>query len=426
MESDNKGNALPNTYIPSYSTEYTLKLLQRLTVESLYQLCIRWTKSPNTQPQVPQESIYTQQGLCNKLIKEIKTLRKNPQIEKGDLIRNIVHEYWSDRLNLLQYAQLDCQLIIDDTEHFNWIYSTILDELNHEYCANINLQQFTESVMSKLSKLYLNHIYILKHPHLPLHILRIQVFDLNLERGVSDPSQPQVSPRTPICVCLPEESPYIFHSVTDDLTSNLILQTIGQCLPSQLHLSTSPDQHPIQSVKTIYTLKGGSRIGKSFGIWSQYADGNVDGTPLGALDQHPTLEEQSNIVTDNSSTALDDIASLRFQGVTKEQSTHHLTRKRQFAAIDNDSVTSKFASRVPLQRAEFVIQESIDESDPGSRSNIRLKFSGADVFGGLHELSVSSDPKKMVLNPEEIPHWLTGEDGATFGHIIDGKFYSSS
>lgn len=433
MKATEKLNALPNTYIPSYSTESLITILDRLSTESLYQLCIHWTKSVNTQPYVPKDSIYTQQGLCNKLIKEIKSLLRNTHSGKTDIIRKITYEYWSDGLNLLQLAQIDCQLIIDGSGHFYWHFSRILDVEGNEFCLDVDPQLFAQDVASKLSKLYFTYVYILKHPRLSLHIIKIQVFDLNQKDGLLDPDKPQVSSYRPYFICLPTETTYIFHSVShDDVVCKLIMQTIEQCLPTheqnQLKLDTPSDQKPIASLETIYTLKGSSRLGKTLGIWSPYADGVIDIAPLGVLDKHSTLQEHSNDKEDTIEAKLQDIASLRFHGVTNDvNSPNRGSKKRQFAAIDEseaNSSRSHFASRIPLQHAEFVIQEPMNQSTL-IRSNIKLKLSGTDVFGGLHELSVAtSDSKKMIINPEEIPHWLTGEDGATFGHIRDGKFHS--
>ena len=47
------------------------------------------------------------------------------------------------------------------------------------------------------------------------------------------------------------------------------------------------------------------------------------------------------------------------------------------------------------------------------------------MFGGLHELSVkSTEPEEIILNPEEVPNWLTGEEGASIGEIRNGNFYN--
>ena len=49
------------------------------------------------------------------------------------------------------------------------------------------------------------------------------------------------------------------------------------------------------------------------------------------------------------------------------------------------------------------------------------------MFGGLHELSVkSTEPEEIILNPEEVPNWLTGEEGASIGEIRNGNFITKS
>jgi len=437
METTKSANTLPDTYIPHRSTHDLSTLLERLHINSLYQLCIHWTQSTTTQPFVPQDSIYTQQGLCNKLLKEIKSFRKNAQGKKGGVIRKIIYEYWTNGLNLLQLAQLDCQLIVDASEHFNWNYSTISDLEDKLCCPDIDPQHVTQNVAARLSKLYFTHVYILKHPQLPLHITRVQVFDLNQQEGLLDGEGPQVTSHKPFFFCLlSESSPYLLHSVKgNDILFNLIMQTIEECIHTHNHipvkLDTPLDQKSIQSLETIYTLKGDSRLGRSLGIWTPYADGVVDLTPFGALDKHHMLQEKSHAKdADHTGDISQIVASLRFKGVVTD---NHTSRKRQFEAIEDNTLLntselnpgSQFASRTPLQVAEFVIQEPINPGQSNSRSNIKLKFSGSDVFGGLHELSTAiTNPNEMVINPTEIPSWLTGEDGATFGHVRNGEFNS--
>ncbi|KAI5969491.1 CHL4 [Candida margitis] len=446
MEEDiRKENVLPNAFIPHYSTKCLFTTLERLNTDTLYQLCVRWTQSVNTQPHVPEESIYTQQGLGKKLVKEIKELRKNPRSQKSDIIRKIIYEYWPNGLNILQHAQLDCQLILDEPDQSSWLFSRITNAQGNAFCPDVDPQLFAQDMASKLADLYITHVYILKHPSLSMHIIRVQVFDLNHQAGVLDSTQPQFTSHKPYFVCLPNESSYIFHSVnSNDIAYDMIMQTIEQCLPeqeqNQLCLHTPSDQKQIASLETMFTLKGNSRVANSLGIWTPYADGTIDVPPLGALEKHSTLQQQVNDEKDDGSNAkLRKLANLRFQGNVEaplkdgtESKNNNGSKKRKFTAIEDDVDTQEkkvklsFASRTPLQYSEFIIQENIKQDQPESRSNIKLKFSGSDVFGGLHELAASTrDPNGMILNPAEIPNWLTGEEGATSGHIRDGKFHSN-
>ncbi|KAI5961549.1 CHL4 [Candida theae] len=389
MEPTERRTSLPDTYIPKYSVEYLSRSLERLTTESLYQLCLRWTKSQHTQPQLPKDTIYTHQGFCNKLTKDIKALQKNPQTEKSDIIRKIIYEYWSSGLNLLQHAQLDSQLILDDFGDFGWTYSIIKDGDGKEVCSQIDIPSFTKNIVSRVNELYLTHVYVFKHPQLPAHVVRIQVFDLNSRQGLLDSSQPQVSPHAPFLICTPSESPYIFHSeISDDVFHKLILKTIELCLPENdkipVKLVTS-EQKPIQSLASIHALKGNSRLGKSLGVWSQYAHGHVDTGPLGDLDQHSTLQEHFNGGSGSPETKLDEIASLRYQGfITDGHTSNRSSRKRDFSVVESEMVPtrSQFASHTPLQHTEFLIQEPINSNVP-SRSNIKLKLFGSDRMG-LH------------------------------------------
>lgn len=86
---------------------------------------------------------------------------------------------------------------------------------------------------------------------------------------------------------------------------------------------------------------------------------------------------------------------------------------------------NQFSSIAPLQYVEFTLQDAVSDKQE-ENSGIVLKLSGSDVFAGLHELSVQSiEKEKMILNPETVPGWFTGEEGVTSGAIKNGSFILS-
>ncbi|GMM33007.1 Chl4 protein [Saccharomycopsis crataegensis] len=105
---------------------------------------------------------------------------------------------------------------------------------------------------------------------------------------------------------------------------------------------------------------------------------------------------------------------------------------------------SQFSSIVPIQEVEFAIHGDIKTYHPHSQSRcssietelakpkFTLKLSGNDVFAGLHELAVTpvsaasrstSTKIKTIVDPYNVPSWLTGEEGSKSGTIVKNKFY---
>ncbi|KAL6453572.1 CHL4 Inner kinetochore subunit CHL4 [Candida maltosa Xu316] len=436
-------NVLPSTYIPVLDKSSLFGILDRANKKSVIRFIILWTRLKNTQPKTP--SNYTQNEFNNKILREVKSYSKEHfTISKRFIIEKVIHEYWSQGLNLLQISQIDCQLIVDNSVFAaqSWIYSTVKDMHNDTVPISINPQHFLQSLADNLSTLYTSYTYICKHPRLPVILIRIQVFDLNVSDATS---KPHISSHRAQFFGVLVNSPHIIHSSNNEsMIHKIVMESFERSLPQNrqnlLRLETPKNQFPIKSLDSMNILKGNNRHGNSLGIWTPYADGTVDMLPLGALENHQLLKKEESD-SDNDDEEVEDpkmirlkkIANLRFKGTVhgNKQLDHpqqiNNQRKRKRKSDMDDDEGWEFCSMAPIQFTEFVIKEHVDsdksDKEDNTRTSIRLKLSGSDVFGGMHELSVKSVvPEEMIVNPEEMPNWLTGEEGSKLGEIIDGQF----
>ena len=449
-------NILPNTYVPYLGHKVLYNILDRLSKNSILQFIILWTKLKNTQPKPP--SKYTQHGFNKKITKEVSEFRKSiNRTPKRKLIDKIIFEYWTQGLNLLQISQIDCQLIVDKSNSAqSWIYSTVKDMHDKIVPISINPREFLNNLVKNLSSLYLSYIYICKHPKLPIILIRIQVFDLN---GMDITEKPHIISHKAYFFGIFVNSPHVVHSINNDaMVHGIVMEAFERSLPQSknnlLKLITPEDQFPVKSIQSMHILKGCNRSGNSLGIWTPYADGTVDMLPLGAIEDHQVFKSEAEIDEETNETEdvdnlklqrLKKIANLRFKGSltgnkqsSSEEPNHHQQQQQpeQDSNLDQteregQTNDTEFDSIAPIQYAEFILKEKTiatrTEKSIGDdgRTNIKFKITGSDVFGGLHELSVkSTEPEEIILNPEEVPNWLTGEEGASIGEIRNGNFYN--
>lgn len=470
-------NILPNTYIPVLLKKILANILVRLPVKSLIQLTLLWPRLIHTQPHlIPNGADVeskSQKSWNKQILNEIRDtytssagiVRKIPP--KRKLIDKILYEYWSKGLNLLQISQVDCQLIVDRSNSYQWILSKVKDRggFGQEVPVLLDPQGFLNQLALDLNTLYMTYVYVCRHPTFPLIIIRIQVFDLQPRKSSQSLDRPHILSHRPYFVAIPMNSPHIIHSPGEDMISKIVLQAIERTLlkdPSNiLKLETSKNQKPVRSLESMHILKGNSRFGSSLGIWTSYADGTVDNLPFAAVENHKLVElirekeeeeEPTHHTLKDEFVELKKIANLRFKGnIDGQLKSDRLyddvnppskKRRKRATAVsfnridgdddedgegeDKDLEKNEFSSIAPVQSLEFTLADKIsgelDDSEENEEAGIVMKLSGSDIFAGLHELSIQFiEKEKMILNPEEVPGWLTGEEGANGGIIKNGR-----
>lgn len=455
-------NILPNSYVPAYARKVLTANLNRLSKNSILALCLLWPLMKSTQPPLPKDKPNRTQAHHNKLVRDEFKAMAAKKSNKARMIEAVLVQHWPHGLNLLQLAQVDCQLMVDNPNSYHWILSTAIDAWGNEAPLSIEPSSFLNKLAHQLSKLFMSYIYVCTHPLFPLIIIRVQVFDLipnasKRSRLVQGSHNPHISSHRPYFLAVPLNSPHLIHSPSDDLVSQVVLQAVESSLsvnPARsIHLNTPNSQKSIRSLSSMQILKGSSRFSNSLAAWSPYADGAADVSPLATSEKHATMlsitQKPSTRATEADTTKA--IANIRFKGSAngalisetpydvlsshKKQKPNPLSESGHVDPNSRHALArqpqSPYSSLVPIRYAEFVIQEPLEATDTNdsesTTTNVKLKIVGNDVFAGLHQLAVAeTDPAKAVVNPKILPGWLTGEEGANCGKIKQGKFYRTS
>lgn len=433
-------NVLPNTYVPVLSKDVLTAVLNRLQKLSLIALMLLWPRLKNTQPQLDKENALNSQVEFNRMARNDAKEMKEGEKKwiKSKIIDKILFEYWSRGLNLLQLAQVDCQLIVDNSNAFLWNLSTVKNVNNEEIPLCLDPSVFLNALAAELSKLFMSYIYVCKHPNMPLVLVRIQVFDLipNVKRGRgrSRTLHPHITSHKPYFLAFPSNSPHLIHSPGADLVSQVILTVVENCLSqnrrNQHRLITPTNQKAVRSLESMHILKGCSRFGNSLGAWTPYADGEVDCSPLASASKQ--LDHKAKQVSVGSvEEKFRKLANVRFKG----SAGGNIVSKRLYDDIrplkkakltngQSESTDNEFSSIAPVRFAQYELKEKVKENDE-EPSLVNMKLIGTDVFAGLHELASNAfDEANSVVDPRTIPGWLTGEEGINCGQVRNGRFYS--
>lgn len=162
-----------------------------------------------------------------------------------------------------------------------------------------------------------------------------------------------------------------------------------------------------------------------------YATSAVDISPFDDVEGHQTMKKavDSNALLEAGEGEEEDyrrkkIAKLRFTGTLEEaaedvEGDEGAYHDKLFEGVGykkrkiNELEKGEFSSITPVQNVEFEIKDTFKDEKMG----ILLKLSGNDVFGGLFELCDSG-----VIDPENIPGFLTGEEGLNGGVIDEGMY----
>lgn len=368
-------------------------------------------------------------------IREGTKAMKSSKWKKNQIIDKILHEFWTQGLNLLQLAHIDCQLIVDNPNAYFWVSSVVKDSWGNEVPLLMDPASFLYQLARHLAEIFMCYIYVCTHPEMPLVIIRVQVFDLlpSLQRRKKS-ERPHITSHKPFFLAIPMNSPNVIHTPGNDLVADTVLQVVENSLPQDprnvLRLERSKLQKAVRSLESMHILKGNSRFANSMGAWALYADGVADVSPLAHLDEHLAKAEQSKIEV-NGEKSTEKLANIRFKGSVsgKIQSarlfdSNEPVRSKKRANNDEEERRTRprneFRSIAPIRYAEFELQEKFEDDD--EPSHVVVKLVGTDVFAGLHELAVKND---QVVDPKIVPGWLTGEEGLSCGIVRNGKFQST-
>ncbi|KAF8002930.1 hypothetical protein HF325_002175 [Metschnikowia pulcherrima] len=437
-------NILPNTYIPVHTPKVLHAVLSRLAKSSAVALVSLWPTLKNTQPTIISLQNLSKTPILSQaqVSKKVRETAKEMQLRKwtkARVIDAILYEFWPRGLNLLQLAQVDCQLIVDNPNSYTWVLLTVKDVWDNEVAVALDPAVFLDRLAAQLSTLFWSYIYVCTHPTFPLVLVRIQVFDLapNSTKQASI-KQAHITSHKPYFLAVPMNLPHVIHSPGEDLVSQTVLQVVESCLskgPSQvLRLHTNRAQKPVRLLESMHILKGCSRFAHSLGPWAPYADGEADVSPFARHELHPAVKSAAKTPESSQSKheSLLELANLRFKGSIRGETVsdrlfdHPNPSKRRRTRSERENLDLRpktpYASLAPISVAEFELQEPF-RGEKTATSSVKLTFSGTDVFAGMHELAVRPTETPFI-DLETLPGWLTGEEGQSCGIVKNGVFLS--
>ncbi|KTW29872.1 hypothetical protein T552_01076 [Pneumocystis carinii B80] len=370
-----KLHQLSDAHLFSYS-KAVYRMLMRLSKPSLLRLVLLWLDDPfcmtskGSVQSVRDASIYKEWAGSN-------------TVSRRDIVERIVNIDWKAGLCAKQIAMLDMQYIFDHATALRWTARKISGLEGDIRLTPFDGESIVTALRNALDSVFFNHIYWEKHPRLPLFLIRIQIQDAFVR--VLPP------PRRIFYMALSFGSPFLFHTMIRDSLHDMLLQAMEIFLflkhrPVQLFHTNMT----IRNIEAMVKRKGASRHPSALGAWSIYAENEVDTSPI-----DPQEKVREPIPEDV------------------------LERQKYIAGVRFGKDLDKIEDA--LDRLAFRLEEVCmdDDDDDGKsdmfRPSVTLVFEGGNVLAGLKEMC-----EKAIANAEQIPSWLTGEDGVTEGVIYNG------
>lgn len=355
------------------------------------------------------------------------------RVNRKVVATSILLRFWPRGLVLYQLAQLDSYTLVCKPNSYFWKSSTAYNTKGEKQVISLNPESFVNNLKNDIHKLYLSHIYIFKHPELPMVVCRIQLFEPNGVVHSRHNPEPELVSRRPYYIAIPLNSPYIIHSPDDDSYAQLILQSVQKAIAERQHVVLkSNDEPPVRSLEVMHIVKGVSRFSHSLGPWSSYADASFDISPFGNPNNHISIKGKRLLVDGDVGTSSEakrlrsQNIMIRFKGSKEgvrakkayetqrfKSRIHHL--QKDTSKTDVPDTVNKYASLVPAEKVNFVDRKDLPNGE--GQIALKFKFRGNDVFGGLHELC-----EKESIDIDKVPGWLAGENGLDSGTILNGTF----
>ncbi len=391
---------------------------------------------------------------------------------------------WRDGISLYQLAMADMQYLYDHPASQRWTALKIV-RLSPESAASVekgphSIPRFHPATfLRNLQREALPdvkvHYNLDRHPTLPLLILRIFVLEspyntalaLNSakERTIFDASKT-------FYVAFPDFSPYVYVSLAATSSSvpgsvssladnkslrKLMLEGIPKAFSKPRdRFKLEGTSFSARNLDALVERRGGGRTNAAGGGWSVYAEDKkkeVD-NPLNI--QLPTPESSILEDKEEAQSLEKKTSSMKRKRVEDES----VVKRRELIAKGRFGNSAKAGDGKGIERLDIRLEdhfpadsvlldeklESAEVVEPGKKSkkqkgrrstisleldrtedddelasdgwrpDIRVTFHGQHVFAGIRELAEAG-----IIDGENMPGWMTGEEGVSVGVVRDGK-----
>ena len=441
-------------------------------------------------------------------------MRLETNIKKRDIIDRILDGDWRRGLSLYQVATIDLQCLSENEKALRWTALKLVSQRHDGESAQPPLHKkrkmdfapyptvspntFLRNLQHEISPLVKAHYY-LHHLHAPydLSIIRICVADspyINPRSCV----QSQVlftDPYRIIFIALPDSCPYIYISVSGaakesnlakreplparmDITSlkRTVLEAIPKALSKSQHrYALESTSLTARSLSTMLALRGNSGTNAANGVYTIFANGVVDNSPIDA--EKMTFAQKILQACEGEDDREHDLNGLKLSSESQEQNGKRtplaerstntpcaensedwidlkIAAAARFGMVDNsqakpDSAEPESTARIGgLDRLQIRLDEDLvslngrsfpltadedgdddvepfDQVSPSKPKSMNLPrqgsacmnltFQGGNIFLGIRKLV-----ELGLIGIEKLPAWMTGEEAISGGKVRHG------
>ncbi|KAK4205760.1 centromere protein Chl4/mis15/CENP-N [Triangularia verruculosa] len=456
---------LPSSLRVNPSSSTVTKILGRLSRASLISVALDWLDEDNLSLATPylrpdQEDeddeddgdFYPPASSAEELREEYLSLQTRKG-SKREILDRIITGDWRHGVSLYQLAIADLQYLYDHPTSQKWSAYKIVplkspaEDENGEVeplevdrtslcIPRFHPSLFLKSLQAQILPDIKAHYNLDRHKTLPLLILRIFVIDspYNTPLSLTSTGNLDTGSKT-ILIAFPDGSPNIFISKptstgpTGASESKSIRALLVEGIPKALSLprqrvTLQSTSLTTRNLEELLDRKGGTRGNAAGGGWSIYADEKVKESPLSTVLPTPPLSDAMEEEEEQGNGE----KKRRARPTTEER----IAKRAKLVAQARFGDTGKVDDGKGVERVDLVMEDvwkptganaddtdmmdvDEDEGETGG-PNVRLTFHGSHVFAGIRQLVECG-----VIDGEEMPGWMTGEEGVTIGAVRNGR-----
>jgi central kinetochore subunit Mis15/CHL4 len=444
-------------------------------------------------------------------------MRFEKNISKRYIIDRVLDGDWRRGLCLYQVATIDLQYLSENDKAFRWTALKLVPQIDDEEVDQQPLKKkrrvdaapyptispitFLQNLQHEISPVVKAHYYLHQiHTPQKLSIIRICVADSPYADPQSSPQSPVLftDPNRTIFIALPDSCPYIYVSVSGgakesvsskkkpvlarmDITSlkRTVLEEIPKAMSKSQHrYSLESTSLTARSLSTMLALRGNSGTNAANGIYTIFARGVVDNSPIDAEKttfaqkilqacegkedggenknvsklsfriNEPTekrtalVEKSTNIPKARIPKSEEERINLKIAAAARFGIEETLQAKRETAESEpaaavggldrlqikldedlfspNAKPSSSTKHNVSQDDIDPFYQTSPADHTMGSQprqgsARMTLTFQGSNIVLGIRKLVESG-----VIGVEKLPAWMTGEEAISGGTVRDG------
>ena len=522
--------SVPDTLRVPSTAKSLVRSLIRLSKSSLIDLALQWlleenqatcapylARNRNLEEEVDEDYLWSPAETVEELRLTYHQMRFEINLNKRYIIDRILDGDWRRGLSLYQVASIDFQCLSENDNALRWTALKLVplndDEesgqeplkkkrkMNPAPYSAVSPATFLRNLQHEISPLVKAHYYFhrLHGPH-NLSVIRICVADSPYAnpQSTTQSSLLFADPNRIIFIALPDSCPYVYVSVSGTaqssastrkkaLSARMDTTSLKRTVLEEIPKALSKPQHryalestslTARSLSTMMALRGNSGTNAANGVYTVFANGVVDNSPIDAA--RPTFaqkilqacegkdDEEANIDLSELSlntqqqtakrTALSQrstnigparnsksgedsqdlkmAASARFGLTGLPQTSRKPVEVGQAAAttdgldrlqirLDEDLYSQdrhspSFGHRIDLHEVDPFDQTTATEPTSAATrregsASMTLTFQGTNVFLGLRKLVESG-----IIKVEKLPAWMTGEEAVSGGTVRNG------